>query len=342
MMPNSSQAALIIPTYNRLDLVLRCYESIITQTLENYVAVFVDGGSSDGTYEFLANHAKKDRRIIVLKQSGVGIGNARNEGIDYVKNHLKPNWLFFLDSDDYVERDYLAKMVDYGNRYQSDVIMCDHLVHYAERNDRVFLSRILSSGSTSKADSLTCLEHFLAGTITPVVWAKAFRFAFADSMRFIDGIVECEDRPYLVDLFLSEPTVTIVDYPGYHYQSGFCHPSITKSSLTNARLLAGMESYLHIFKALTSACFTFSDSNRKETHETIMLSRIFGSIGRFDLRHASQEEKRLFSKSVSEIRNAGVVKNVHPKTGKLSLLRFAFLLSPFLLRVIYRVFRTHL
>lgn len=85
--------SIIIPTYNRVDLIHRALNSVWSQTFTDYEVIVIDDGSTDGTWEELC---KLKDKIITLQQNNKGPGAARNLGAQ----HASGEYLAFLDSDD--------------------------------------------------------------------------------------------------------------------------------------------------------------------------------------------------------------------------------------------------
>lgn len=88
------QFSIVIPVYNREKYLRRCVESIITQTHEDFEAVFVDDGSADTSAEVIVSF--EDPRIRLIRQSNQGVCAARNAGIQESTNPF----VAFLDADD--------------------------------------------------------------------------------------------------------------------------------------------------------------------------------------------------------------------------------------------------
>ncbi|OAM87868.1 glycosyltransferase family 2 protein [Termitidicoccus mucosus] len=85
--------SVIIPSYNRLELLKEALDSVWWQTFTDYEVIVVDDGSSDGTWEYLLSQGE---RLTALRQANAGPGPARNLGA----KHAKGEYLAFLDSDD--------------------------------------------------------------------------------------------------------------------------------------------------------------------------------------------------------------------------------------------------
>ena len=96
--------SVIIPTYNRADLVRQALASVKAQTYRDFEIVVVDDGGTDGTCEALSAW----REIRVLRHAHRrGVSAARNTGIDAARGE----WLAFLDSDDLWLPDKLARQI---------------------------------------------------------------------------------------------------------------------------------------------------------------------------------------------------------------------------------------
>jgi glycosyltransferase involved in cell wall biosynthesis len=114
-MANTPTVSVIIPTYNRKDLVIEAIESVFAQTYRDYEIVLVDDGSTDGTEH--AVHSLKDRVRYLSKPNG-GVSSARNLGIQRAQGSL----IAFLDSDDVWEPSFLEVTAGYM-AHHADVAM---------------------------------------------------------------------------------------------------------------------------------------------------------------------------------------------------------------------------
>ena len=85
--------SVIIPTFNRLDLLKRAIESVLNQSIKPYDIIVVDDGSTDDTSEMIQ---QKYKSINLIKQKNSGVSAARNNGI----KNAQGDWIALLDSDD--------------------------------------------------------------------------------------------------------------------------------------------------------------------------------------------------------------------------------------------------
>jgi glycosyltransferase involved in cell wall biosynthesis len=109
------RVSVIIPTYNRADMLTRAVESVLTQTYTDFELIVVDDGSTDDTVGRLDGF--KDR-ISIIRQKRKGVSAARNAGIAASKGDL----LAFLDSDDQWLPDKLAVQVDFFDQSPNALI----------------------------------------------------------------------------------------------------------------------------------------------------------------------------------------------------------------------------
>ncbi len=95
-MNHRPKVSVIIPTYNREDLLRDAVRSVKAQTLEDWECIVVDDGSTDGTKIFMEDAVKNDARMRYAYQENAGQAAARNKGIELAAGE----YLAFLDSDD--------------------------------------------------------------------------------------------------------------------------------------------------------------------------------------------------------------------------------------------------
>lgn len=89
----------IMPTYNRADLLPRAIESVLKQTFRDFELIIVDDGSTDGSVDLIRSYMEKDKRIFLIV-------NNRNKGISYSRNRAynaaRGKYIMPMDSDDQI------------------------------------------------------------------------------------------------------------------------------------------------------------------------------------------------------------------------------------------------
>ena len=113
--------SVIIPNYNCADYVGKCINSIKIQTYKDWECIIVDDGSTDGSKQRIVNATYGDARFtFVSKRHNEGLPAARNDGMAWAQG----DFLFFVDSDDWVERNTLETlMYEYGRHPEVGSVM---------------------------------------------------------------------------------------------------------------------------------------------------------------------------------------------------------------------------
>jgi len=98
--------SVIIPCYNRAQLIIKSVDSVLNQTYKNIELIVVDDGSTDNSLQVLEAIREKDNRVKVISQENKGPYPARNKGL----KEAKGEFIAFLDSDDTWDPHFLQKL----------------------------------------------------------------------------------------------------------------------------------------------------------------------------------------------------------------------------------------
>lgn len=99
--------SVIVPVYNVEAYLERCVESILQQTYANFELILINDGSTDSSGVICDNLASQHENIKVHHLENAGVSNARNTGIKLATGA----WITFIDSDDFVTKDYLEILI---------------------------------------------------------------------------------------------------------------------------------------------------------------------------------------------------------------------------------------
>ena len=112
--------SVIVPVYNVENYLKRCLDSIINQTYQNIEIILIDDGSTDNSGNLCEDYKKIDNRIKVVHKTNGGLSDARNTGIKKAKG----KYITFVDSDDYVEYDYVEYLYNLIKKYDTNISFC--------------------------------------------------------------------------------------------------------------------------------------------------------------------------------------------------------------------------
>lgn len=115
------KVSVIIPVYNVEKYLEECLDSVVNQTLKEIEIICINDGSIDNSVKILEKYRNKYSNIKVINQKNLGVGRARNVGVKLAKGE----YIFFLDSDDYIEVDALEKCYIEAKQNKLDVVLID-------------------------------------------------------------------------------------------------------------------------------------------------------------------------------------------------------------------------
>jgi glycosyltransferase involved in cell wall biosynthesis len=146
--------SIVIPTYNRANLLCKAIESVIAQTFADWELLVVDDGSTDNTKELVLLYASKDQRIKYIYQKNAERSAARNNGI----SHAAGKYICFLDSDDYYLPTHLSALHQYivSSHSTPELIITGLL---AERDNEIYPVPLHFDEKTNVYNNL-CFQPF--------------------------------------------------------------------------------------------------------------------------------------------------------------------------------------
>ena len=124
------KVSIVIPVYNAEKNLKTCLDSIVGQTYLELEIIIINDGSTDNSKKICEYYSAKDSRIIFRTIDNNGVSNARNIGISLATG----KYLTFVDSDDYLESDAIAKMISLRNEKDADWVIFSRFEHYVDEN----------------------------------------------------------------------------------------------------------------------------------------------------------------------------------------------------------------
>lgn len=113
--------SVIIPIYNGEQYLRKCLQSIVCQTFREIEVILVNDGSTDNSLEICEEYARLDNRIVIINKRNEGASFARRDGMLKARG----NYIFYIDTDDYLEPDALEKLVSIASEHQVDMVVCN-------------------------------------------------------------------------------------------------------------------------------------------------------------------------------------------------------------------------
>ena len=218
--------SVIVPVYKVETLLPKCVASIQSQTYENLEIILVDDGSPDSCGSLCDAFAREDPRIRVIHKPNGGLSDARNVAIDVASG----TYLAFVDSDDWIEPEMYATMMETALREDVKLVCCG-------RYD-VYDGAAPSVGLCPGKDEVTSGEVlarriFTWDGVDSAAWDKLYHRSLFRQIRYPVGKIS-EDLPVTYRIGLDAGRVAMVAKPFYNY---YHRPgSITTRALSDAKL----------------------------------------------------------------------------------------------------------
>lgn len=170
--------SVIIPVYKVEQYLERCVRSVTSQTYDNLEILLIDDGSPDRCGEMCDSFAAEDRRIRVIHQKNGGLSAARNTGIDASSGQ----WLFFIDSDDFIHRDCIGKLLAAAETSGADIASCGF-----EKTEDDTIRGDVRFPATEVISRDEAMRRLFLEEDTSFAWGKIYRRELFQGIRFPEG-----------------------------------------------------------------------------------------------------------------------------------------------------------
>lgn len=206
--------SIIIPVYNREKILNKCIYSVLGQSFDDFELILVDDGSRDKSLEICNSFAKTDKRVKVITQENTGPSAARNNGLE----HATGEYVVFIDSDDYINKDYLLKINDKISKGKPDLIFISFLFE----NDKyeILGESVLKDVDCIKKEKFShFIKYLIDNDVFGYTWCKAVkRQIIADNNLMFDTKYSLhEDLLFSCSLVEHSSSISTICEPIYHY-----------------------------------------------------------------------------------------------------------------------------
>jgi glycosyltransferase involved in cell wall biosynthesis len=219
--------SVIIPVYNRANVVGEAIRSVLAQTEQDFEIIVVDDGSRDDPRRYVEKFG--DPRIRFHAQENRGGGAARNAGIDLAQGR----YVAFLDSDDHYLPTHLETMRRLLDGRSNTVGYARMIVDRGE--GRTFLKPPRAIGPTEHMATYLLCERGFVPTIT-----VALERGTARRVRYAENLRAAEDTDFAIRLFLDGQHFIMADAPGAVWMD-VPDPNRTSSGRKGGRMIAWLE-----------------------------------------------------------------------------------------------------
>lgn len=302
MINQSPKISVIVPVYNVERYLPRCLDSILAQTFTDFELLLIDDGSKDNSGHICDEYAKVDNRIRVFHNENRGVSSARNTGLD----NACGEWITFIDSDDYVEDNFLEKLFQSTN---SDLKISGYTSFGCYNEEKIYCTTFISKNEIGM-----CLSKFLNDHIFRVPWAKLFRLNIINNnkLRFDTNLKICEDTIFVQQYLCFIDNLTFISIKSYNY---FIQSTIRRYQLSKKDLYYSLQRIEYTYNMLIKK-FLFTNIEYVDFIHNYLVGRLyFNFVGKQQFCYCQYKEFKqcisdnikLLSYKITSVRSDGKI-----------------------------------
>lgn len=220
----------VVSVYNTGKYLPKAMDCLLAQTCQDYEIILVDDGSTDGSSDTCDQQAARGENTRVFHKENGGLSSARNFGIE----HARGEYIIFPDPDDWVENNYLEKLLEIRERHHADLSVCSHFDHI-DGKVRVWNKE----ARETVLDTEQALEKLLRpDAYCGYAWNKLYRMDVIQDhqLRFDVELGMVQDLHFAVRYFQYCASVAYDPVPLYHYNHDSGGVTASYSPLTKRKL----------------------------------------------------------------------------------------------------------
>lgn len=305
--------SVIIPIYNTLDYLSECVDSILNQTLQDLEIILVNDGSTDGSEKAAAEYAAKYSSIILINQDNAGLSAARNAGLRAAAG----KYVYFIDSDDYLEKTALEKMYLISERKHLDILGFAAQTFYESNElkkeycnfDSSYVRKGAYSGTFSGKELLAALQHNGDYIASACLQFLRREYLIQNGIWFYEGIIH-EDNLFTFEALIKAERAYCLK------EAFYCRRVRSHSIMTKEENAANLRGYfICLMKQIQIASKADCKGEQKNEILTILknlsnhVKQLYSMIGQEEverfLEECSGEEwylfQSIFAKYIDEI-----------------------------------------
>lgn len=260
------KVSVIVPTYNRAKYLKKCLDSILGQTLRDIELILVDDGSTDETEEVVDNYY--DERLKYFKRENHGIGNSRNFGI----KNANGAYLFFVDSDDYIESDCLEKLYKKVVSEDLDVVVSGFYNFYKDgKTDPFYIPKFKNTKLSENPNILLDINLGPCNKLFKKELIKENNIKFPEDIKY-------EDMPFVVNCLKNAEKIGCLS----EYLCYFLMDNVSETTVRDERIF-------DIFKSLDLVIDILND----ECYKDILKELVVSKIANYTIQQRYQKNKKI-------------------------------------------------
>lgn len=207
-MINFGTVSVILPVYGVEKYLKKCLDSVCSQTYPYLEIIIIDDESPDNSGNIADDFAAKDNRVKVLHIKNKGAAGARNVGLD----NCNGSYVFFVDSDDWIENDAIEKMIYAIKKNDADIVQCQYIDEFTNKSQK----------HICKTEYKECNDETFISQMIPyweyiLIWNKLYKSELFNNVRFKSG--HCiDDEFFTYKVIMNSKKIYFLEEYLYHYR----------------------------------------------------------------------------------------------------------------------------
>lgn len=206
---NNPIISLVVPVYNVAGYLRPCLDSIERQTFDDFEVILINDGSTDGSLRILQEYVDRNEHFTLIDQENKGLGEVRNVGI----RHARGEYIAFVDSDDILRKDYLARMYSEMLKRDADIVCCE----YKFQLENGFRFRIYPGMYAVSSQKKAISRLMRDVTLHHFSWNKLYRRSLFTENNIIFPAMCFEDIATTARVFYHAKKIAFIPQPLYYY-----------------------------------------------------------------------------------------------------------------------------
>lgn len=250
----------------------------MNQTYQDFEILIMDDASNDASLNLLKDIAAKDERIrLYSRQDNAGVSVNRNQGIEKARGY----YVTFMDDDDYLEPEFLSKMVGEAEKADADIVTCNFIKEYGDKKiiNPYCVKEKVKTGTIEELEKVaaTVIDPKTDGTDMQLLmlgsaWGKLYKRDFLldnAEIRFPGGMMGGEDAVFFIKALQAKkpPVLKMISDALYVYRKneasytvGF-QPKLPEENLARIKMFYSLSQGHPLMEKATkrNVCYAIMD-----------------------------------------------------------------------------------
>lgn len=284
---NEIKVSIIIPVYNAEKYIVECIEKVTNQTMKDIEIIIVNDGTKDSSILKIEEFFK-DKRVKLINKKNSGASSARNSGIRTAEGE----YIFFLDSDDYIEINTIQELYTKAEKNNLDVVVCDIKIFGENIKERIWQDTTFRENKIFTGKDY--LEEYFLGNGSPAIWNKLWKreLYIENKIFYPENISYGEDGAIMPKLMINASKVGKINKAFYNYRQ-------QKNSMMSKKGKKVME-YLKVYNLIDEYLIKIDKNWFKKYQYTFKLNYVYEHLlllNKFSKEVKENEEYKLLYKN---------------------------------------------